>query len=153
MKTITVRKTSAVGYSTALMALMAMRCGSTLENTEPEPDPMELPTIRLTQEQFDELPVSTLSTYDQDRCRYETQHSQWIFIDQNHPMARVALIEIVESVDDVGIGRVVDWSMFEKEKIRDACEKRYKHSNKASTPKKKKSLKRQKSNKSKARNR
>lgn len=42
---------------------------------------MDIPTIRLTRTEFEALPVSQHSGYNQTRCRYHCTNGQWLLID------------------------------------------------------------------------
>jgi hypothetical protein len=54
---------------------------------------MDLPTILITQAEFDALPKSDSTAYDQPRCRAQSETGQWLLIDRDDEI-KAAVIEI-----------------------------------------------------------
>jgi hypothetical protein len=61
---------------------------------------MDIPTIKLTQQEFDALPVSENAGYDQARCRAKSSTGQWLFIDRDS-VPSAAVIEISDAPEKV----------------------------------------------------
>jgi hypothetical protein len=57
---------------------------------------MNLPTISFTQADFEKLPVSQSSAYDQAACRWLSRHGQWIYINKDDRSCPCGVISISE---------------------------------------------------------
>lgn len=69
---------------------------------------MDLPTIKLTQKEFDALPVTTSGAYDQDSCKYLSQ-GQWVYINRKARKYKCALIHITSpALSTFGRGKTAD---------------------------------------------
>lgn len=56
---------------------------------------MDIPTIYLTQEEFNSLKESNSSAYDQDECKNLCKTGQWLYINKNSKDYSCAVIEII----------------------------------------------------------
>ncbi len=69
---------------------------------------MNIPTIELTQQEFDSLPTSQSTAWDQSRCKAKSSNGQWLLIDRDGE-TKAGLITIVKKKPAKSERRFGEW--------------------------------------------